>query len=123
MVIDATGPLGANATYTIAATGFLADIQPLALVDDTAATGQAKVRFVHTSPDAAAVDVAVTDGPVLFGGMPFRGATQDAGVDGGSYDLEVRVAGTSGCRAGWRRFRGTGGCGERERNGNGKMHE
>lgn len=94
VVIDATVPLGANATYTIAATGFLADIQPLVLVDDVAASGQAKVRFVHTSADAPAVDVAVTEGPVLFGGVPFRGATQYAGVDSGTYDLEVRVAGT-----------------------------
>ena len=64
------------------------------LVDDITASGQAKVRFVHASADAPAVDVAVTEGPVLFGDVPFRGASQYAGVDGGSYDLEVRVAGT-----------------------------
>lgn len=95
VVIDATVPLGVGASYTIAATGFLADIQPLVLVDDRGTSGQAKVRFVHTSPDAPAVDVAVTDGPVLFGGTPFRGASQYASVDGGTYDLEVRVAGTT----------------------------
>ncbi len=94
VVIDATVPLGANAYYTIAATGFLADIQPVVLVDNTSASGQAKVRFVHTSADAPAVDVAVTEGPVLFGDVPFRGASAYANVDGGSYDLEVRVAGT-----------------------------
>lgn len=95
VVIDATVPLGANAVYTIAATGFLADIQPLVLLDDTTASSQASVRFVHASPDAPAVDVAVTDGPILFGDVPFRGASAYAGVDGGTYDLEVRVAGTS----------------------------
>jgi hypothetical protein len=95
VVIDATVPLGANAYYTIVASGFLADIQPLVLVDDTSASGQAKVRFVHTGADAPPVDVAVTDGPVIFGDVPFRGATQYAAVDGGTYDLEVRVAGTS----------------------------
>lgn len=94
VVIDATVPLGVGASYTIAATGFLADIQPLVLVDDRSTSGQAKVRFVHTSADAPAVDVAVTDGPILFGGVPFRGATEYAGVDAGTYDLEVRVAGT-----------------------------
>jgi hypothetical protein len=94
VVIDATVPLGANASYTIVATGFLADIQPLVLVDDTSASGQAKVRFVHASADAPAVDVAVTQGPVLFGGVPFRGASQYGAVDAGTYDLEVRVAGT-----------------------------
>jgi hypothetical protein len=94
VVIDATVPVGANAYYTIAATGFLADIQPLVLVDDTSSSGQARVRFVHTSADAPAVDVAVTGGPVLFGDVPFRGASQYGAVDGGTYDLEVRVAGT-----------------------------
>jgi len=95
VVIDATVPLGANASYTIVATGFLADIQPLVLVDDITASGQAKVRFVHASADAPSVDVAVTEGPVLFGDVPFRGASTYASVDGGTYDLEVRVAGTS----------------------------
>jgi hypothetical protein len=95
VVIDATVPLGANAFYTIAATGFLADIQPLVLVDDNSRSGQAKVRFVHTSADAPAVDVAVTEGPILFGGVPFRGASGYGAVDAGTYDLEVRVAGTS----------------------------
>jgi hypothetical protein len=94
VVIDATVPLGANASYTIVATGFLADIQPLVLVDDTSASGQARVRFVHASADAPAVDVAVTEGPVLFGDVPFRGASQYGAVDAGIYDLEVRVAGT-----------------------------
>jgi hypothetical protein len=96
VVIDATVPLGVGASYTVAATGLLAagDLQALLLLDDRSTSGQAKVRFVHTSPDAPAVDVAVTDGPVLFGGVPFRAATQSAGVDGGTYDLEVRAAGT-----------------------------
>jgi hypothetical protein len=95
VVIDATVPLGTGAYYTVVATGFLADIQPVVLVDDTAATGQAKVRFVHASADAPAVDVAVTQGPVLFGDVPFRAASQYGAVDAGTYDLEVRVAGTS----------------------------
>ena len=95
VVIDATVPLGADASYTIAATGLLADIQPLVLLDNRSPNGQAKVRFVHTSPDAPEVSVAVTDGPVIFGGVAFRAATQYAEVDGGTYDLEVRLAGTS----------------------------
>jgi hypothetical protein len=41
------------------------------------------------------VDVAVTGGPVLFGDVPFRAASQYGAVDAGTYDLEVRVAGTS----------------------------
>jgi hypothetical protein len=95
VVIDATVNLGANASYTVAATGFLADIQPLLIVDDRSTSGDAKIRFVHTSPDAPPVTVAVTDGPNVFGGVAFGDVTGYAEVPGGSYDLEVRVAGTS----------------------------
>lgn len=95
VVIDATVNLGADASYTVAATGFLADIQPLLMLDDRSPSGDAKVRFVHTSPDAPAVTVAVTDGPNIFGGVAFRDVTNYAAVPGGAYDLEVRVAGTS----------------------------
>jgi hypothetical protein len=95
VVIDATVTLGANASYTVAATGFLADIQPLLMLDDRSTGGDAKIRFVHTSPDAPPVTVAVTDGPNVFGGVEFRDVTGYAEVPGGSYDLEVRVAGTS----------------------------
>jgi len=36
----------------VAATGLLAGIEPLVLEDERGTTGQAKVRFVHASPDA-----------------------------------------------------------------------
>lgn len=96
VVIDATATLAANSAYTVAATGRLAAIQPLVLTDDRATSSSgAKVRFVHTGPDAPAVDVAVTNGPVLFGNVAFRGTAGPAAVNAGSYDLEVRVAGTA----------------------------
>jgi len=41
------------------------------------------------------VDVAVTGGPVLFGNQEFRDYTAFTPVDAGTYDLEVRLAGTS----------------------------
>jgi hypothetical protein len=95
VVIDATVNLNNGGNYTVAATGFLASIQPLLLEDDRGTTGQAKVRFAHTGPDAPAVDVAVTGGPVLFSNVSFRQATGYPQVAPGTYDLEVRVAGTS----------------------------
>lgn len=51
--------------------------------------------MVHTSPDAPAVDVAVKGGPVLFSNLPFPRASQYLVVAAGTYDLEVRVAGTT----------------------------
>lgn len=52
------------------------------------------MRVAHNSPDAPAVDVAVAGGPVLFSNVAFPDATGFAEVDAGTYDLEVRPAGT-----------------------------
>jgi len=95
VVIDATVTLNAGGNYTVAATGFLAGIQPLLLEDDRGTTGQSKVRFVHASPDAPAVDIAVTGGPVLFSNVSFRQASGYPQVAPSTYDLEARPAGTS----------------------------
>ncbi|HAD33406.1 MAG TPA: cell wall anchor protein, partial [Chitinophagaceae bacterium] len=57
--------------------------------------GKAHVRFVHLSPDAPAVDVAVTGGSVVFANKAFKTYTAFTPLDAGTYNLEVRVAGTS----------------------------
>jgi len=82
--------------YTVVAVGQLASIEPLVLVDNnsTPAAGKAHVRFVHASPDAPAVDIAVKGGPVLFSNLAFKGVGDYLPVDAGTYDLEVRLAGT-----------------------------
>ncbi len=96
IVIDATLDLAADTDYTVVAVGQLASIEPLVLVDNnsTPAAGKAHVRFVHASPDAPAVDIAVKNGPVLFSNVPFKGVGDYLPVDAGTYDLEVRLAGT-----------------------------
>jgi hypothetical protein len=58
------------------------------------AAGNVWVRFFHGSPDAPAVDIAVTGGPVLFANVPFQTGTEYLEVPAGSYDLEARIAGT-----------------------------
>jgi hypothetical protein len=97
-VISATLPLEAEAAYAVAATGTIADgtLGPQVYPIDVAplADGQARVRAIHASPDAPAVDVAVAGGPVLFSNVEFPNATDYAEVDAGTYDLEVRPAGT-----------------------------
>lgn len=95
-VISADLALAADTDYTVVALGTLADIEPLVLVDNNSmpAAGKAHVRFVHASPDAPAVDVAVTGGPVLFANVAFKGVGDYLPVDAGTYDLEVRLAGT-----------------------------
>jgi hypothetical protein len=94
-VIEATLNLNAGGSYTVAATGYLAQIQPLVLEDDRGTTGQAKVRFVHASPDAPAVDIAVSGGPVIFPNVPFRAATAYPQLPPSTYDLEARPAGST----------------------------
>lgn len=96
IVIDATLDLAASTDYTVVAVGLLENIEPLVLVDNNSApaAGKAHVRFVHASPDAPAVDIAVTGGPVLFSNIPFKGVGDYLPVDAGTYDLEARVAGT-----------------------------
>jgi LPXTG-motif cell wall-anchored protein len=97
VVIEADLALDASTDYTVVAVGLLADIEPLVLVDNNGApaAGKAHVRFVHASPDAPAVDIAVANGgPVLFSNVPFKGVGDYLPVDAGTYDLEARVAGT-----------------------------
>jgi hypothetical protein len=94
--ISANPDLPAGA-YTIVAVNKLANIEPLVLTDNLArpAAGKAHVRFVHASPDAPAVDIAVKGGPVLFPNVAFKGFSQFTPVDAATYDLEVRLAGTN----------------------------
>jgi hypothetical protein len=96
VVIEADLDLQSDTDYTIVAVGLLANIEPLVLVDNNGlpAQGKAHVRFVHASPDAPAVDIAVTGGPVLFGNIPFKGVGDYLPVDAGTYNLEARIAGT-----------------------------
>lgn len=96
-VIDADATLAAGKDYTIVAVGRVADIKPAVFEDNNAApaAGKAHVRVIHASPDAPAVDVAVKGGPVVFANLAFPNAAGPSPVDAGTYDLEVRAAGTT----------------------------
>jgi hypothetical protein len=95
VVINADLTLEAK-DYTVVAVGTLESIEPLVLVDNNAmpAAGKAHVRFVHASPDAPSVDIAVKGGPVLFSNVAFKEVGDYLPVDAGTYDLEVRLTGT-----------------------------
>lgn len=84
--------------YSIFAVDSLSKISALVLTDDLTApaAGKAHVRFVHLSPNAPAVDVAVaSSGAVVFGNKKFKESTNYTPLDAGDYNLDVRVAGTS----------------------------
>ena len=89
-----------DAKYTVAAIGEVGEgaeqpIDALVMEDDTSPVGdgQARVRFVHASPDAPPVDIvpAGAEEP-LFANVSF-GEFEYAEVPGGTYTLEVRPAG------------------------------
>lgn len=96
-VIDASATVEAGKAYTIAATGPVASIQPTIIVDDLSApaSGQAKVRVYHFSPDAPAVDVKLADGTTLISNLAFPNASDYLTVPAGSYDIQVTPAGGS----------------------------
>jgi len=95
-VIDADLSLFYNTDYTVVAVGELESIRPIVLVDDNSplARGQSRLRFVHASPDAPAVDIKVVDGPFLFQNVAFTQVGDYVTIPEGIYGLEVRLAGT-----------------------------
>jgi hypothetical protein len=96
-VIDADLTLAAGKAYTVAATGAVADIKAQVLQDDAKPVAStAKVRVVHFSADAPAVDIATAGSAVdeaVVKNLAYPDATDYLALPGGTYDLEVRLAG------------------------------
>ncbi|MBW3113216.1 MULTISPECIES: DUF4397 domain-containing protein [Bacillaceae] len=81
--------------YTLAAVGTLNKMQLLPYLDDpTVPSGETKVKFIHLSPDAPAVDIAVKGGDVIFPDISFKQATDYLGLTPMTVNLEARVAGS-----------------------------
>jgi len=96
-VIDAVVSPAAGRSYTVMASGAVANIAPVVLADNNAAPalGKGKVRVIHASPNAPAVDIAVKGGPVVVSNLKFQEASAYLELDAGSYDLEIRPAGST----------------------------
>ncbi len=95
-LIVSSASLSPNVDYTLAILGMASSAQTLLLTDDNSAppAGQAKIRFVNASPNAPAVDVALSGGPTLASNLPFRGVGNYMSVPRGTHTLQVRAAGT-----------------------------
>lgn len=102
VVIDADLALAAGESYRVYATGLLADIAPLVLVDDLRAIAtEARLRIVHASPSAGAVDIYLvapgtdisTVAPALTD-VPFLAESGYLSVAPGDYDVVVTPAGS-----------------------------
>ena len=97
-VIEANLMLAKDNNYSVIAVDSVSKISAIVLADDLSApaAGKAHVRFIHLSPNAPAVDVAVaSSGAVVFGNKAFKEYTAFTPLDAGTYNLDVRVAGTS----------------------------
>jgi hypothetical protein len=96
-VIDVELTLEDGAAYEVAAVGVVADITAVVNQVNLSKLGdnEARIQVVHASPDAPAVDVAVTGGDVLISKLAFPDASDVLTLPAASYDLEVRVAGTT----------------------------
>lgn len=96
-VIEGNINFAKDKSYSIFAVNSAANIELLLLEDNLAApaSGKAHVRFIHLSPDAPAVDITLADGTVVFGNLSFKEFTAFTPLDAGTYNLQVRLAGTS----------------------------
>jgi len=102
-VIDANVNLAANTNYSVFAIDSVSKIKAAVVSDNLAApaAGKAHVRFFHFSPNAPAVDIAVSGGPVLFSNRTFNDQSTNNSVigftpvDAGTYNIDVRPAGSS----------------------------
>jgi hypothetical protein len=55
---------------------------------------EAKVRFIHLSPDTSALDIAVKDRDVIFPKVSYKQATEYLPLSPMTVDLEAREAGS-----------------------------
>ena len=96
-VINADITFDGNKNYSLFAIDSVSKLSTILTVDDltTPAAGKAHVRFIHLSPDAPAVDIAVVGGPVVFPNSSFKSVSAFTPLGAGAYNLEVRVAGTT----------------------------
>jgi Domain of unknown function (DUF4397) len=96
-VIEADLTLDKDTYYSVFAVDEVANLSPLVIVDDltSPASGIAHVRFIHLSPDAPAVDITTTDGTIVFADYEFKEYTPFTPLPAGTYDLQVRLDGTS----------------------------
>lgn len=98
-VIDADVTVAPGKMYTIAATGAIAAIAAQ-VIEDTPSPNctTAQVRVVHFSADAPAVDIATAGAApadAVVKNLAYPTASDYLALPGGSYDLEVRLAGTT----------------------------
>lgn len=81
--------------YTAAISGPSSKLRLITFEDQPyTPVGETKVRFIHLSPDAPAVDIVGTNGDPIFQDVSFRQATTYLGLMPMTVTMEARIAGT-----------------------------
>lgn len=95
-LLTTTLPVDAGKSVTVVAVGTPDQLKLQVVQDDNTPppSGQAKVRIFHASPDAGPVDVGVAGGPTLIQNLAFPNASNYLTVPAGTYNVQVRAAGT-----------------------------
>ena len=92
VVIDTNATIDDSLDYSVVASGFLSGISPNVYVDDnTIDPNNARVRFIHQSPDAPAVDIFANNSINLFDAVSFGESGGYQTVAPGDYDIDVRL--------------------------------
>ena len=82
--------------YSLIPVGSVMSLKWLALEDDPRVpSGGTKVRFIHLTPDAPAVDIALKNREVLFPNLSYRKFTNYLELSPMIVDFEARVTGSS----------------------------
>jgi hypothetical protein len=97
LVIDVPLAFESGTMTTVAATGSLAEgIQPQVIPDEPAPSPDgSQVRVVHLSTDAPPVDIAPDGEAALVEALAYPAGTDYLALPAGSYDLEIRPAGST----------------------------
>ncbi|WP_175991292.1 DUF4397 domain-containing protein [Bacillus sp. Marseille-Q1617] len=81
--------------YTFAATGTSNKLQLLPFLDEPSVpSGETKIKFIHLSPDAPAVDIGVKGGDTVFADISYKQASEYLNLMPMTVNLEARIAGT-----------------------------
>lgn len=94
-VLNKTLSIESGKSYTLTAIGSVKKMRLLSFMDSPLVPlNEAKVRFIHLSPDLIPIDIAVRNRDVVFPNISFKQATEYLGLTPMTVDLEVREAGS-----------------------------
>ena len=96
-VLDTRVDLDEGIAYEVAALGAVDDLRLQVLPVDTRPLEEntSRLRVVHASPDAPAIDLAITGGDVVLEDLENGEVSDYAVLPSDTYDLEARIAGTT----------------------------